>query len=71
MKPMLITIWPSVTNAPVGFTGNVPKFQTKSLRGKQAGVAAYVLFDCFTYKNYYTVTLAYCEQRDKDHSTKI
>ena len=52
IKPILITIWPSVTNAPVGFTGNVPKFQMKSLRRKQAGIAVYVLFDCFMYKNY-------------------
>ena len=59
IKPILITIWPSVTNAPVGFIGNVPKFQMKSLRRKQAGIATYALFDCFMY-NIIRVTNAYC-----------
>lgn len=44
IKQILITTWHSVTNAPAGFTGNVPKFQMKSLRNKQAGFAAYALF---------------------------
>lgn len=51
IKQILITTWHSVTNAPAGFTGNVPKFQMKSLRNKQAGFAAYALFNCFMYNN--------------------